>query len=63
MPTITITWYYPNQIERYEALEAKGKLGTRSAKVLAEWRRQKARYPNMTSMMWDGKHSVPIEKA
>lgn len=43
-------WYYQRDIDRYEKLEQKGKLGTKRARILAYWRRAKQKYPKLISV-------------
>jgi hypothetical protein len=48
--TYTEKWFYQEHIDRYEKLEKAGKLGAKSAEVLAFWRKAKVKYPNLISV-------------
>jgi hypothetical protein len=47
---ISIYWYYPADIKRYEDRERKKSIGPEQAQRLAWWRELIAKYPDMKSM-------------
>lgn len=50
MAIVSTRFFYEDKIRQYEKLEAKGKLGPTQAFILEEWRKIKAKVPNLRSI-------------